>query len=141
MIGIIASLAMTIIPWVKDIPVIYGFPFLLGLSLLASIIGSLMTKPEDEDILKKFYRQVKPWGFWGPIRDMVLAEQPGFMPNKNFGRDMLNVAVGIIWQLTFTLAPIYLIIRNFKAMTITIVVMAITSIFMKLNWYDKLDKD
>jgi hypothetical protein len=45
------------------------------------------------------------------------------VPNKNFARDMVNVAVGIVWQLTFTLAPIYLLIRNYKALEITIAVM------------------
>ncbi|HBG25982.1 MAG: sodium:solute symporter [Planctomycetes bacterium GWF2_41_51] len=141
MIGIIASILMTIIPVVKDIPVIYGFPFLLGLSLVASIVGSLLTPIENEETLKKFYKQVRPWGFWGPIKELVLAEDPNFVPNKNFGRDMINVAVGIVWQLTFTLAPIYLVIKNFKAMTISLIIMAVTSIFMKLNWYDKLEKD
>ncbi len=139
--GIIASLAMTVIPVVKDIPAIYGFPVLLALSLAASIIGSLVTPVENIETLKQFYKQVRPWGFWGPIRDLVLAEEPGFVPNKNFARDMVNVAVGIVWQLTFTLAPIYLLIRNYKALEITIAVMLVTSIFMKTNWYDKLDKD
>jgi Na+/proline symporter len=139
--GILASLAMTVIPVVKDIPAIYGFPVLLALSLAASIIGSLATPVENIETLKQFYKQVRPWGFWGPIRDLVLAEEPGFVPNKNFARDMVNVAVGIVWQLTFTLAPIYLLIRNYKALEITIAVMLVTSIFMKTNWYDKLDKD
>ncbi|OHB53411.1 MAG: sodium:solute symporter [Planctomycetes bacterium GWF2_42_9] len=141
MTGMIAALAMTVIPWVKDVPEIYGFPFLLLLSLIASIVGSLVTPIEDLETLKKFYKQIRPWGFWGPIKNMVQAEDPSFVPNTNFGRDMVNVAVGIIWQLTFTLAPIYLIIKNFKAMGITIVVMVATSIFMKMNWYDKLEKD
>jgi len=141
MAGIVASLLMPITPYFRDLSPIYGFPFLLALSLAASILGSLFTPIQNEETLKKFYRQVRPWGFWGPIRDKVLAESPDFVPNKNFRRDMVNVAVGTIWQLTFTLAPIYLVIKNFRAMAVSLVVMIITSIFMKLNWYDKLEKN
>ncbi|MFA5292297.1 MAG: sodium:solute symporter family protein [Phycisphaerae bacterium] len=138
---IIASMIMPIAPFFRDLSAIYGFPFLLAISLAASIIGSLVTPTEDEETLKKFYKQVRPWGFWEPIKAMVISENPDFVPNKNFGRDMINVAVGMVWQLTFTLAPIYLVIKNFRAMTISVIAMIITSIFMKLNWYDKLDKD
>jgi Na+/proline symporter len=52
--GIIASLAMTVIPVVKDIPAIYGFPVLLALSLAASIIGSLVTPVENIETLNNF---------------------------------------------------------------------------------------
>jgi hypothetical protein len=70
-----------------------------------------------------------------------MAEDPNFRPNKGFARDMVNVAVGIVWQLTFVLMPIYLVIRRFHALAIAAVVAAITSLFLKFNWYDKLEED
>ncbi len=134
--GILASL---IVPKIlPDVSALNSFPILLILSFAASIIASLVTKPEDDETLISFYTSVRPWGLWGPVRAKVMAQSPEFKPNTSFGRDMINVAVGIIWQLTFTLIPIYLIIREFKAMAATVVVMIATSIFLKRNWYDRL---
>src|SRR6202012_2411238 len=44
---------------------LYLFPFILALSVAGSILGTLLTKPEDEAVLKDFYKKVNPWGFWG----------------------------------------------------------------------------
>jgi SSS family solute:Na+ symporter len=119
----------------RDIAV---FPIILATSAAASIVISLLTKPDEEDVLKKFYKQVRPWGFWGPIREKVMREDSAFKPNKGFLRDMVNVAVGIPWQLTLALIPTYMIIRDFRAMWICVAVLIVTSIFLKKNWYDKL---
>jgi Na+/proline symporter len=116
------------------------FPIVFAVGTFFSIFVSLATKPENEGVLKDFYRNVRPWGFWGPIRDKVMAEDPSFRPNKAFARDMVNVAVGIIWQVTFVLMPIYLVIRRFSALAVAAVIAAITSIFLKFNWYDKLEE-
>ena len=76
------------------------FPFILGCPSIGCLAGTLLTKPEDDEVLKKFYRTVNPWGFWGPIREKVVAEDPDFKPNDDFVHDMINVAVGIVWQLS-----------------------------------------
>ncbi len=116
------------------------FPFILALSAAASVIISLLTKPDDEQILKGFYKKVRPWGFWKPIHEKVAQENPSFRANTAFKRDAVNVAVGIVWQITLTLIPIYLVIRQFRSMLVTIAVLVITSIFLKKNWYDKLER-
>ncbi|MDZ7604264.1 MAG: sodium:solute symporter family protein [Cyclobacteriaceae bacterium] len=86
----------------------YTFPLMLLVSVIACLIGVYTAPPVDEDILKAFYKNVRPWGFWGPIRDKVMAEDPTFVPNKNFGRDMFNV---FIWydmaNRTCSIANIY----------------------------------
>ena len=43
------------------------FPLVLLLSLIGCLAGTLLTKPDDEEVLKDFYRRVRPWGFWGPV--------------------------------------------------------------------------
>jgi len=147
--GMISGIAAAIVlPLIFPQSTLFGiernmvlFFFILLIGGVASIAVSLLTKPEDEEVLKKFYRQVRPWGFWGPIRDIVCREDPGFKPNTNFKRDMLNSAVGIVWQTTFVLIPIYLVIKNFRNMWISIAVLVATSIFLKSNWYDKLEEN
>jgi len=89
----------------------------------------------------KFSSVFLPWGFWRPIHEKVVAENPGFEENSCFRRDMVNVFVGTIWQLTFTVIPIFLVLREFKPMWITVAVLVITSIFLKKTWYDKLQAD
>jgi len=119
---------------------LYLFPAVFSFSLIGAVVGTLMTKPEDDEVLKKFYKQVNPWGFWGPIREQVARENPGFIPNPHFKRDAFNVAVGIVWQLSLVVMPIYLVLRNWPLAGAVFAVFLVTSTIMKFNWYDKLEK-
>jgi solute:Na+ symporter, SSS family len=51
---------------------------------------------------------------------------------------MLNIVVGIAWQTALTCAGIYLVLRDWRALSISFGVILVTSIFLKFNWYDKL---
>jgi hypothetical protein len=116
------------------------FPFVLLISFAASVIGALMTNPEKDEVLMDFYKKVRPWGLWRPIYEKVKKSDPDFKRNEDFSRDMINVIVGTVWQMTFVLIPIYLVIRQLMGMYISIGILALTSIFLKFNWYDKLEK-
>ncbi|MGB9485711.1 MAG: sodium:solute symporter family protein [Terriglobia bacterium] len=114
------------------------FPLVLAISLVGCLAGTLLTKPEDEAILKDFYRRVRPWGFWGPILAKVRAENPAFERNKDFWRDMFNVVVGITWQVNLVALPIYIVIQKFHNAVITAAIIAVTSIVLKFTWYNHL---
>lgn len=137
--GVAAALLFPVV--FPNMTAINSFPFILILSGIACVGVSLFTKPEDEETLKKFYSTVRPWGFWGPVYKMVLRDDPAFERNKNFKRDMTNVGVGIIWQLTLPVLTIYFVIREYKAMFITIGITIVTSIFLHYNWFKKLEKN
>jgi uncharacterized membrane protein len=98
-----------------------------------------MTKPESDEVLLKFYTTVRPWGFWKPIKELALKQNPNFKPNKDFGSDMINVLVGVVWQITLMAAPVFLVIQEYTSLILTVIILVITSIFLKLNWWDKLE--
>ena len=123
------------------VPDFYVFPFILVFSVLGCILGTLLTKPEEDNVLKAFYRQVRPWGFWGPIHAKVVADDPGFQGNKDFKRDMFNVVVGIVWQTSMVVIPIYLIIEKRVSLFSAIAILVITSLILKKNWYDRLPEE
>lgn len=121
--------------------VIALFPVVLLASAVAAVATSLMTAPDEEKVLKDFYRQVRPWGFWGPIHRKVVEEQPDFRKNTNFARDMVNVGVGIVWQMGLIVLPIYVVLRQFTGLGLSLALVVATSLFLKINWYDKLETD
>jgi len=118
-----------------------GFPIILGISLVGCIAGSLLSVPEDDSVLKNFYKTVRPWGFWGPIHAAVIREDPSFKRNTNFLRDMFNCGVAMIWQVPLWAIPIYVVFRSWKALWISILVLLVTSLILKFNWLDKLEDD
>jgi SSS family solute:Na+ symporter len=133
-------LASTFIPGLyPDTAAIYIFPHILLASFAGCILGTLLTPPDDEEVLKKFYRDTRPWGFWKPVIDKIKAEDANFRANNNFGIDMLNVSIGIVWQMTLVVMPIYLIIKSMTAFSISLAIFVVTSILLKILWYDKLD--
>lgn len=120
---------------------LYTFPLMLLISLVACLVGTYTSPPVEEEVLKDFYKKVRPWGFWGPIKEKVQAEDPDFEPNRNFGRDMFNVMVGIIWQTALVIFPIYLILMDMVPMSISIVVVIVTTLLLKKYWFDHLPKE
>jgi solute:Na+ symporter, SSS family len=119
---------------------LYYFPVIFGISAVGCLLGTLLSEPEDEAVLKSFYATVNPWGWWGPIRQKVSQEQTTFQPNFAAGRDSCNVIVGIVWQLCLTALPIYLVLQNWPWVGGILVLLVATTVFIKLNWYDKLEK-
>jgi Na+/proline symporter len=115
-----------------------AFPLLLGISFVGCFVGTLLTKPEDDEVLKDFYRRVRPWGFWGPVLAKVLQDDPTFQRNKDFSRDVFNIVIGMIWQTALVPLPIYIVLWNFKAAAITFAVVVVTSVILKFTWYDRL---
>lgn len=117
---------------------IYFFPVIFIFSIVGCLLGTWLYPPDDEEVLKSFYKTVKPWGFWKPIISKIQKEDNSFVPNQNFSRDMVNSLVGIIWQMCFVVLPIYLLIKKWDSFLITLVVLAFSSFFLKFNWYNKL---
>ncbi len=120
-------------------PNMNAFPIILLCSLFGCILATYLTKPEDDEVLKKFYSTIRPWGFWGPVRKMVLLDNPEFKKNTNFGRDMFNIVIGIIGQIILMALPIYIVIREKTAIIVCVIVLAAIAITMKKTWYDKLE--
>ncbi|HEX9652342.1 MAG TPA: sodium:solute symporter family protein [bacterium] len=139
--GMVTGIAASLItPLVAPIsPTIYQFPIILAASLAGCFIGTFATKPDDMEVLTKFYKTVRPWGFWKPVQELVMAEDPNFKPNKNFKRDMFNVAMGIIWQTSLVALPICLVIQEKMYIIFDLIIVVTASVIMKKNWYDKLE--
>jgi len=136
--GLIASTFVPVLfPETADI---YLFPIILFVSFAGCLLGTFLTPPDDEEVLKSFYKQTRPWGFWNTIRDKVLAEDPDFQPNEDFWRDTFNVVIGIVWQMTLVIMPIYLLIKEMNDLAITFMVFVVTSWLLKRFWYDQLEE-
>jgi len=114
------------------------FPLVLVISLIGCFAGTLLTKPESDEVLMDFYRRVRPWGFWGPVLKKVLAEEPSFQRNRDFLRDMFNIVVGISWQISLVALPMYIVIQEFSRAAIALTIILGTSAILKFTWYDHL---
>jgi solute:Na+ symporter, SSS family len=121
-----------------NVDVSITFPLVLALSLIGCFAGTLLTKAEDDAVLIDFYRRVRPWGFWGPILRKVQAEDPAFERNRDFPRDMFNIAVGIVWQVSLVALPLYIVIQEFGRAAATLAVILATSAILKFTWYNHL---
>ena len=120
---------------------IYFFPVIFTFSILGCLLGTYLTPPDDIKVLKSFYKNVRPWGFWKPILLELQSENPTFQPNQSFGRDMLNVVIGIIWQMALVVWPIFLMIKKWDDLALSLAVVAVTSMALKYMWYDPLKKE
>jgi Na+/proline symporter len=139
MVGGIA--AAVVVPLaLPDVSPLNAFPLILVISLAGCLLGTLLTPPDDEEMLKSFYCRVRPWGFWGPIREKVLRDDPSFRPNPDFARDMGNVVTGIAWQTSLVAFPVYVVIRRYDLASIALAVVLITSAILKFTWFDHLKK-
>jgi SSS family solute:Na+ symporter len=118
---------------------LYWWPLLFLLSFIGCIIGTYTAPPTDVIVLKSFYKTVKPWGFWKPIRDLVVLEDPNFKENKDFKLDLFNVVIGVIAQLCLTILPMYLITGMFESLWITISILAVIIFILKRTWWNRLE--
>ena len=115
------------------------WPIIFLLSIVGCLLGTYTAPPTNREVLISFYKTVKPWGFWKPIHQEVVAIDPSFLPNKRFALDMFNVVVGMVAQICLTVLPIYIVLWLKTPLLITIIVLGITVVILKRTWWNKLE--
>jgi SSS family solute:Na+ symporter len=141
--GMLAGIAGALIfsRFFSGVEFLYYFPVLFALSIAGCLIGTYTAPPTEASVLNTFYKTVKPWGFWKPVHERVVAVDPSFQPNKRFGLDMFNVVLGIIAQLCLTVLPMYLVLGMKLPLVVTIILIIIIVLILKRTWWNKLDED
>ena len=139
--GMLAGIAGALIfsRFFDGIQFLYYFPVLFLISIAGCLAGTYSSPPTEIEVLKNFYKTVRPWGFWKPIHNLVVSEDPSFVPNKRFKLDMFNVVLGIIAQLCLTILPMYLVLSMKLPLLITVFILAIIIIILKKTWWNKLE--
>lgn len=137
--GMVVALAMPVL--FPEMSALGSFPYILAVSMAGCVIGSYATPPTSRDVLRDFYMSVRPWGYWGPIRELATEKDPTFEHNKNFGRDAINVIVGVVWQTALFVIPVALLFFDYATLAGALVVVGVSTVFLKRNWYDTLEED
>lgn len=117
---------------------LYYFPVFIIIQFVACVAGSYAAPPTNQETLIDFYKTVRPWGFWKPIKEAAQAQDPTIVENKNFGINMANVAMGITGQILLTLLPMYFILSKWTGFAIVLVLMMVIVLIMKRTWWNRL---
>jgi solute:Na+ symporter, SSS family len=137
--GLIPALIFPLI--FKETLELYYFPLLLLSSMIGCFAGTFLKPATDNAVLDAFYKNVRPWGFWKPVKERVLAADASFKANTNFKFDMMNIAIGIVWQTAIIATPVFLVLRQWNQMLIALFIVIVTSTILKFTWWDKLPND
>ncbi len=130
--GILLSLAALFIP---DAPMYIVFPPIVIGSLVACIWGSLTTPPVERGILVHFYRTVRPFGFWGPVRaECGLSPEELANPAESFRTTVLNIMLGMTAITGFYLFPMYLVGHWHLYAAISFVIAAAATGVLAFTW-------
>ncbi|MFI5155892.1 MAG: sodium:solute symporter, partial [Chitinophagales bacterium] len=140
--GIIPAIALAVL---KSFGILSGldlyyWPLLFALSMAGSVIGTYSAPPTDMDTLKSFYKVVRPWGWWKPIHELILKEDPSFVGNKNFGINAFNIVLGMTGQLCLTILPMYIVLWLKLPILITALILLGILLVLKKTWWNRLSE-
>ena len=91
--GLITLLAAIWVYYFTEWNELRYFPVLLGVSALSCFITSFLFPPANQSTLKNYYRKIRPFGLWGPVRTLLKNEGK---ENSRFVRDRFDIPVAII---------------------------------------------
>ena len=123
----------------ETIPLYVTFPTICAVSFAGTLAATLATRPADRELLVAFFRHVRPFGFWGPIRRAAqLSETERTDKAESPVLAILNTALGGIAILGVYLAPMYLVGHWHREAALSFGVAAAAMIVLYFTWYRTL---
>jgi solute:Na+ symporter, SSS family len=113
------------------------FPLLLAISAISSIVATLLSPPTDPNLLKSFYRRVRPAGFWGPVHRALLADGI-VLPREAFGWDALSALIMAVGLQALFLMSTCAVTHQWSAFWAALAVVAASAASLYFTWYRKL---
>jgi len=123
-------------------PLYVTFPIISAGSLIACIAATMLTPPVHADILASFYANVRPFGFWRPVRAHApLTPEQLADTSESAWRAVLNTALGMVAILGCFLFPMYLVGHWHVRALVCVSVALVASIALAFTWYPYLPRD
>lgn len=133
--GLLASVGLRL--GLPDLAFYLTFLITLGLSALGGVLGSYATPPTDMATLEAFWLRIRPFGAWGPVRrrlDPSLVERQ----QQSNGRDISNILVAVLWQVSSVVTVISLLLHLWGALAVGAIAFGTLSVVLYFRWYRPL---
>ena len=115
------------------------FPLLAGVSFVSCLVGAYLFPSASPETLKNYYRKVRPFGLWGPVRKMLADNMED--PSRP-ERDRLDIPVALAGTAFFAvlyLVAMDLVLHNWlRAFVLALCVLA-SGAFLYLAWWKRLE--
>lgn len=139
--GVVMGMGAEIIQglFFSSLPEYWSFLIVSLSSFVGSVLGTFLTKPTDDEVLVKFYKKTRPFGFWGKIQHEISPEEQASIKAEN-SRDIKALFVAVPWQLTMFMMFMVIPLKNWALFVPLFIAFAVLSFLLYKMWYRKLSQ-
>jgi len=140
--GMVLALIQAILESTKVLvlPIYVTFPVLTCASAAIAVAVALLTPPTDVETLKEFYRDVQPAGSWGSVARAVKAEDPDYREESPFRRDLVDLAIMLVWLSLLYVTPLLLVTHQMMRAGLCGAALLVLTVILRFTWWPHLPK-
>ncbi len=138
--GLLSSLVVMKLNLLEGAPEYIIFMIVTLCSFVCSIAGVFLGKPADMEVLAEFYRRIRPFGFWGPVKRRCDGDFVEVVRKEN-RRDLLLLGPACVWQMALFAMWTALVVKQWGAFFFTLVIVTALSAVLYRWWYKNLAED
>jgi len=135
--GLLSSLVVINIKAFEGYPEYVIFIVVTVCSTVGSIAGVFLGKPPSMDVLIDFYKKIKPFGFWGPVKKHCDVDFLEAIKKEN-RRDLLLLGPACLWQMSLFAMLTAIVAKKWGVFIVTFTIVAMISVILYKYWYKNL---
>jgi Na+/proline symporter len=117
-----------------------SFAIIIVSSLIATVAGTLLTLPTNNETLKNFYKITRPFGLWKPISSSISLENFTSIKKEN-RRDIIAICFALPWQIVLFLTGMTVILKRWDFFVLLLIILIILSIGLYHFWFKHLSDE
>ncbi len=106
--------------------------------IIITLVLAFLTKPADMEVLVRFYTGVRPFGFWGPVREEAVRR--GLVPARDpmAAIDMTNGFLTAVFQFSLAAIPFCALLQLWRSAILWTACAALLAAVLYFTWYRNL---
>jgi len=137
--GLLSSLAVMRLGLLDGSPEYLIFITVTVCSAAGAIAGTFLGKAPDTEVLVDFYRKIRPFGFWGPVKQHCDREFVRAIAKEN-RRDLLLLGPARLWQMSLFAMMTAIVAKKWDLLLSTAIIVGALSVILYRFWYRNLGR-
>lgn len=135
LVGMLLAIGQRIIA--PELGEVAGFALIGGGTFVAALAITYLTDPTRPEVLKTFFRDTKPFGFWQPVRERIETLEMDIIRAEN-RRDIWAICLAVPWQLVLFLTTMMFVTRAWGTFFTLLGVLVALTVGLYVTWFRHL---